>query len=345
MTEGTTPDQTTGLSRRQYRSLFVVGLLLGMTGVAIIAVAAPTLINPYNASAGVTYGADTDGPHATVNTNLQVESGAFADNASTLNLTTSEYQLSLHSNNYTHARIIQGDGEWTNVSQLDVTNSRLTITPTDKRAISVQGDTDRLAWRDPTVGDSEADVVYSGANGETTLVVRGLPTDYQVAAVDAGTGKTLATAETGGDGVATFAGMSNSEHVVRFESTNATAVAPYYANNTTDVANESWTQGREDATLDNVTNYLTRIGTFVIGNEADGGANQMAGVLVLAVVLIGILLSQVAGRGVGPVGGTVLGLVAAGGLATAGILPAWLFAVGLLGVGLVLTAVLITALR
>ena len=46
--------------------------------------------------------------------------------------------------------------------------------------------------------------------------------------------------------------------------------ADYYNNTSSFVANDSWLDGREDPTLDNTTNYITRVMTFVIGTESDG---------------------------------------------------------------------------
>ena len=126
---------------------------------------------------------------------------------------------------------------------------------------------------------------------------------------------------------------------------NLSEKAPYYSNNSTHVANESWMDGRKDATLDNFIHYLTRVGGFIIGDGTAQGGVGSAGALVLGIVVMGIVASTMTGQAVGPVGGAVVGIMGVAGITAAGIAPSWLYAVMLFCLGLVLTTVIVRALR
>lgn len=121
--------------------------------------------------------------------------------------------------------------------------------------------------------------------------------------------------------------------------------APYYAENSSEVNNESWMNGHENATLDNVASMATRVSGFVIGTgQAQGGVGPANG-LVLALVVFGAVATAGARSRVGTVGGSVLGIAAAAALSAVGLAPSWLFAVIMFGVGLVAAAALIRILQ
>lgn len=121
--------------------------------------------------------------------------------------------------------------------------------------------------------------------------------------------------------------------------------APYYEGNHT-VANESWMDGRENATLPNVLHMATRFGTFIVGGgQAAQDDIGPAGPLIVGAVFMGVMLGAVVGAGVGMVGGGVLSIVAVVMLTTIDAAPEWLYAVTLFGLGIVLAAVIKDALR
>lgn len=122
-------------------------------------------------------------------------------------------------------------------------------------------------------------------------------------------------------------------------------VAPYYAENDTTVDNDSFYEGRENASLENTTNFLTRIGPFIIGSGTAQGGVGDAGILVTGLLFGGILLGTVFGAGVGPVGGLVLAVTSIGGLATVAVLPAWFWPVLLFGLGVTLSIVVVRSIR
>jgi len=122
-------------------------------------------------------------------------------------------------------------------------------------------------------------------------------------------------------------------------------VAPYYAENDTTVDNDSFYEGRENASLENTTNFLTRIGPLIIGSGTAQGGVGDSGILITGLLFGGILLGTVFGAGVGPVGGLVLGVTTIGGLATVAVLPAWFWPVLLFGLGITLSIVVVRSIR
>jgi len=125
---------------------------------------------------------------------------------------------------------------------------------------------------------------------------------------------------------------------------NVSSVAPYYANSSASVDNASWMAGRHNATLDNVVNYATRIGAYIIGSgyTAQDGVGA-AGTLVLGLLVGGVFVGR--GERTGPVGGAVLAVTVIAGLVSATIAPGWFWAIALFGLGTVLSVVVIRALE
>lgn len=127
--------------------------------------------------------------------------------------------------------------------------------------------------------------------------------------------------------------------------TNISDVAPYYANNTSDVANESWMHGHEAPTLANFSHYLTRVGGFIVGNggQAQGGGSMQG--LILGLIIMASFVGIAVGPGVGGVGGAVLAVIGVAGLVSAALVPGWLYPVVLFVVGAILAVVVIRAYR
>jgi hypothetical protein len=120
--------------------------------------------------------------------------------------------------------------------------------------------------------------------------------------------------------------------------------APYYEDETAEVDNRSWTYGHRAPTLANVTHYLTRVGTFIVGNEpAQGGG--YAGPLILMLVFGGGILGSIAGTGVGPIGGAVLLVTGSAGLVGINLAPVWLYPVVIIIVGGIATMITLRAIR
>lgn len=128
---------------------------------------------------------------------------------------------------------------------------------------------------------------------------------------------------------------------------NTTATnTTYYGNASTDVANESWLAGKENATLDDQVSLLTRLSTMVVGSgDTTQGGGGPAGVLVFGFVLLGGVVAGVARSDTGAVGGSALAVAAAGGIVELGFVPRWMWAVVLLGIGVVLATAFLRASR
>lgn len=115
---------------------------------------------------------------------------------------------------------------------------------------------------------------------------------------------------------------------------NNTTANPY--NNTTPVVdNGSWMQGREDPTLDNSTHFVTRIGTFILGNN--GGS--AVGSLLIGLLVMGFIGAAAGGSRFGVVAGAVIGMAAVAGLVEAGFAPVWTYGVLLFILGILATIV------
>lgn len=128
-------------------------------------------------------------------------------------------------------------------------------------------------------------------------------------------------------------------------SQSVTEKAPYY-DEPISVANESWLEGRENATLPNVLNMASRFGSFIVGDDVAGqGDVGSAGPLLVGAVIVGMLIGAVAGAGVGFVGGGVLTVVAVALVTTTNTAPQWLWGVMLFAIGVVLASVIKGTLR
>jgi hypothetical protein len=131
----------------------------------------------------------------------------------TLNISSSAGNATVSSPGPTNVTLDRLSGEWSNVSSLDVDQHHLTVDPENNREIIVGGETDALAWRGVTVDDGEADFVYSGSSGSTTLTISGVTPDETVLAIDSHTGQALDSATPDANNQLTLT-MPNSEHTV-----------------------------------------------------------------------------------------------------------------------------------
>jgi hypothetical protein len=116
----------------------------------------------------------------------------------------------------------------------------------------------------------------------------------------------------------------------------------YYDDNRSLVNNETWMDNRSNATAENSTHMLTRIGSFVVGGGEEGGP---VGALLTSLIMGSVVVGFVGVSRIGMVAGGTVGVLTLGGMASAGWAPGWLFALVIFGVGLVLTTVLIRANR
>lgn len=116
---------------------------------------------------------------------------------------------------------------------------------------------------------------------------------------------------------------------------NASDKAPYYSNESVNVDNESWMAGNHRPTLENTTNFLTRIGSFVVGTQPGSSSDEAAGALIVGLLFMGMVLGAIGPNDIGFVAGSVAGTVTIAGLVVGGFAPGWLWPVVLFiaGVG------------
>lgn len=107
----------------------------------------------------------------------------------------------------------------------------------------------------------------------------------------------------------------------------------YNDTNVSEGADDGW-YGDGNATLDQVVDMVTRVPTYVIGTGAqDQSGTGYVGVLLTALLMVGSAAMSIAGIGVGPVGGTAVGLTVGFGLARIGLAPPWMRVLMLFGLG------------
>jgi hypothetical protein len=120
----------------------------------------------------------------------------------------------------------------------------------------------------------------------------------------------------------------------------------YYEGANTDVNNETWLAGKEDASLEDQVSLLTRIATMIVGpGPTTQGGGGPAGVLVFGMVLLGSAVAAVGRSTTGAIGGSAVMIALAGGIVELGFVPQWMWAVVLLGIGVMLTASFLRAAR
>lgn len=178
------------------------------------------LDNAYPTSGDPTYQASSSGPEVTLGgTNPDVESGNPFPDGNTIEFNTSAGNITFSSSGSTSATLDGITGTYTNLSSLDVSSNTLTVDPEDKPKIDVSGDADHLDFGEPELDDGTVDFSYGGSSGQTTVTLRGLPSDTKVRAVDAGTDDLMVGGSTDGNGEITLT-LDNSDHDVLLKSSN-----------------------------------------------------------------------------------------------------------------------------
>jgi len=195
----------------------VIALLLSLVAVTPAAAAPP----PNNPDDGIEVGTGVsweqpNGPSVTFGQEANItNSNPWA----TSNRITLDPWGYFESNGNTEVTVDRWNGTWTNLSALDVDGTDLTVDINDKPAITVGGDAARLSYRDSmSLDDGTVDFEYGGPNGgTTTLTLRGLPANTEIAAV-AQDGTVLDAAVSDGSGVVTFDELPQSDHSVTLQS-------------------------------------------------------------------------------------------------------------------------------
>jgi hypothetical protein len=134
--------------------------------------------------------------------------------------------------------------------------------------------------------------------------------------------------------------------VAQTDTENNSTLPPYYDNSSNETGQDAWMEGREDPTLGNITHYIGRLQTFVIGGgvSAQGGIGS-AGALLAGGLVILVSLGVGVGSQVGAPAGAALGVAMLSVLSSLGLLPSWMFATFLFLLALVLAAAFLRGQR
>lgn len=118
-----------------------------------------------------------------------------------------------------------------------------------------------------------------------------------------------------------------------------------YGNQSNDTVEENWTEGHEEPTLTNMTHYVSRIGTFVVGDDpTDPGIGP-----IFVGLIVGAMSIQLMGQ-------SRTGLIASGTMAVfaiaalsaplgAGFLPRWLYGSVVMLIALIAGVVYVRMMR
>lgn len=205
-------------NKRQIRSLFLVGLILGSVLVPVAAALAPFLTNSGEVSGTIPLNASS-GPNVKYTEGGRVNFTDPFPDSNTVEINSSAGNITVKGTSGVGVTIDNINGTWTNTSSLSVgTGNDLKLNPDDKLAVNVSGDADTLDFRrNMKVDDGVVDFVYSGTSGTTNVTVRGMPSNKVLRTVNASDGEVLDVGNTNSNGVVTFESMTNSEHKVEIE--------------------------------------------------------------------------------------------------------------------------------
>lgn len=204
------------------KALLLVGMLLGAaTSPFIVSALAPYLSNSGPVSGGGTFAAPS-GPSINL-TGSVTANLSDAPESGVLELRTSKGNVTFRSSSTVSGHIDAANinGTWTTVDQLSVATTDLYINPEDKPAVNVSGDLNRIEFTTPQADDGNADFIYAGTSGTTSVTVRTLPANTPVRAVNISDGQVLDIGTTDSSGTVTFEGMPNSEHQVSIQTADA----------------------------------------------------------------------------------------------------------------------------
>lgn len=101
--------------------------------------------------------------------------------------------------------------------------------------------------------------------------------------------------------------------------------APYYDDENGSTNMTDWVPDDGNATADGILEMIARIpGIFIGSGDMDPSGSGYEGLLLTGVIIGGAALMSIRGTGVGPVGGSMIGMVLAYGLTSIGMLPVWI---------------------
>jgi len=202
----------TAFSIRGMAVWILVCFLLGAT----IAGAAVHLTNSSSAS-GTTPIGTSNGFYVYVTGDKQIDLRDPQSLSSTVNVITESGNATFYSAGPSNLTVDVDDltGQWTNVTNVDADPDAIQIDPADKPVVWIGQEIDSFAYTGSYgVDDGTVDFVYSGTSGVSEVTIQGVPTNQQLAAVDANTGDILDAATSDSNGLIIFDSLTNSQHNV-----------------------------------------------------------------------------------------------------------------------------------
>lgn len=196
--------------------------VLAALALAAVGVAATSMI--YAPQSGdVTLNA-TDGPAVTLSGSADADLEAPAPDANTIVWNTTAGSATFSSTGHTEATVQPGnlEGTYTSISGIDASGASLTITPDDKRPLTVAGSVTDVSFQDADLSDDATALTYS-SGGSGTITVTGLAgsTDW-TAATPGGSEIDSGTTTAGGDASISVTSASD-EDVILFTNHAPTA--------------------------------------------------------------------------------------------------------------------------
>ncbi len=190
--------------------------LLAVIALTFGAVGGYAATSTFESGNGAAYGVD-GGPEVQVGPATDFDSGNPVRSSTLVNISDVEFESS--GNTEVYVEQFGSSARWTNVSQLSVSSSALTIRAPNKQETTVSGDISELSLTDVAVDDGTVDFAYSGSSGSTTVVLEGVPASTTIGAADMKTGELLDVSTSSASGSVTF-DLPNSDHAVNLETTS-----------------------------------------------------------------------------------------------------------------------------
>lgn len=207
------------VGRRKLAVYVLVCFLVGAAGVA----GAAHLANSVHVSGGVPIGAPS-GLVVTVDGTTQADLADPTTGSDQINVVTEAGNATFTSAGTANATVHKDvvEGAWTNVTSVDADLNAIEINPEDKDEASVAGQTEAFAWRSGIAEDDSAvDFSYSGAAGDSSVTVQGVPSSASLAAVDASNDQIIDTATSSSGGAVTFDELDSGTHDVEIQTFDA----------------------------------------------------------------------------------------------------------------------------
>lgn len=101
--------------------------------------------------------------------------------------------------------------------------------------------------------------------------------------------------------------------------------APFYDDENGSTNMTDWVPGDGNATADGILEMLARTpGIWIGSGDVDPSGSGYEGALLTALIIGGAALLAMVGTGVGPIAGSMIGMVVAFAMSTIGMIPLWI---------------------